>query len=313
MALSGIDPIVLGHNNFIGVDHLSRQRGVARAAKFEQPDAILQMIRVSMDHGVRAMMMSTHPRASLVADAVRRSPALRDELGFYPLLPYIAKYVRQANEKGAVNVILDQLKGASIGKKLQILARGGMAMVRKDMFHVLKTLLAMEMTPFRELNLRAIFLHDVLTDLALALGLRKAFEFYIEEVRRQFGAEPAFATKNLPMLLDRFHDYGIERPLVLSHFNKVGFGMNPSRQACEACLTSGNVQVMAMGTLASGHLAPDEAYQYLSGRPHIDSVVVGVSSPDHAEETFGAIRRHSKMSKSGAHVIDTVSDVESQV
>jgi hypothetical protein len=69
--------------------------------------------------------------------------------------------------------------------------------------------------------------------------------------------------------------------------------MNPSREAAERCLAESDVQVMAMGTLASGYLRPDPAYEYLYSLPRMDSVVVGVSSPAHAAETFGAIRRHA--------------------
>ena len=58
----------------------------------------------------------------------------------------------------------------------------------------------------------------------------------------------------------------------------------------ERCLREHDLQVMAMGTLASGFLKPAEAYDYLFSQPGIESAVVGVSSPEHAAETFGAIR-----------------------
>ena len=68
--------------------------------------------------------------------------------------------------------------------------------------------------------------------------------------------EPAFATKNLPLLLKKLTSWGISKPLILTHFNKIGFQMNPSREACEKSLAEYDFQVMAMGTLASGHLKP---------------------------------------------------------
>lgn len=306
MALKNIDPIVLGHNNFFGVDHLDQARGAQRAATFERPEAILEMIHSAVRLGAGGMMMSTHPRANKVAEALRSDATLRDELGLYPLLPYIAKYVRQANEKGMVNVVFDQIKGASIGQKLSIFASGGMALVRKDMFQILRTLIQLELAPFQGLNIRAIFLHDVLTDLALGLDMRSVLEFYCEEIGKRFsGAEPAFATKNLPLFVERCAAYGIEKPLVLSHFNKVGFSMNPSREACERCLRENDVQVMAMGTLASGFLKPAEAYEYVFNLPGIESAVVGVSSPAHAEETFGAIRRHVSIRRPAGNPVET--------
>jgi len=41
-----------------------------------------------------------------------------------------------------------------------------------------------------------------------------------------------------------------------------------------------------------GNLKPKEAYEYLFSLPNIESVVVGVSTKEHAEETFGIIRRY---------------------
>ena len=287
-----IEPIVLGHNSFFGVDHLSKDRGAARAAQFEQTSAILDMVRCAVDQNVGGMMMSTHPRANLVAEAVRGEPDLRDKLTFYPLLPYIAKYVRQANEKGVVNVVLDQLKGVGLGQKLAIFARGGLGVVRKDINDMLRTLIAVEMAPLKGLKLGAVFLHDVLTDLALSLEMKTIFELYSDEIEKQFKTRPAFATKNLPLFVRRFQQWGLPTPLVLTHVNKIGFSMNPSREACEECLQDNEVQVMAMSSLASGYLKPDEAYEYLFSLPHVDSVTVGVSTPDHAAETFAAIRKH---------------------
>ncbi|MEM7165317.1 MAG: hypothetical protein AAF581_07630 [Planctomycetota bacterium] len=292
------DRIVLGHNPFFGVDHLSRERGAAREAKFEASDAIVEMIRYAQSEGVGGLMMSTHPRANLVADTVRGVPELRDSLRLYPLLPYVNKYVRAANEKGLVNVVFDQLKGSTIGQKLSVLTRGGIGFLRKDSTDMLKTLIRMELAPFRDLQMQAVFLHDVLTDLALAFDLRGIFELYIEEIEKRFDSRPAFATKNLPLLAQRFAEYGFERPAVLAHFNKIGFGMNPDRESCERCLREHDIEVMAMGTLASGYIQPADAYSYLGsldgvgGEPGIDSVVVGVSTPEHGRETFGEIRTH---------------------
>ena len=73
--------------------------------------------------------------------------------------------------------------------------------------------------------------------------------------------------------------------------------MNPSREACEQAMQLHAPDVMAMGTLASGFLKPDEAYAYLATIPNIRSVVVGVSSPNHVSETFAAIRKHGLAGK----------------
>jgi len=290
MAGERLDRIVLGHNSFFGVNHLSRQHGAEREAMFEDVSAILKMMETASAMDVTAMMMSTHPRASAVANAVRSSKELRDRWSFYPLLPYITKYVKQANEKGMVNIVLDQLKQAGWSQVIGILARGGLGALTKDYRHILSTMIGLELAPFQGLRLNTVFLHDVLTDLALALDIPEVLELHVTEIKKRYDARGGFATKNLPLLLERFQKYGFEPPVALVQINKIGFGMNPSREAVEQALTRTDIQVMAMGTLASGYLKPAEAFPYVFARPAVQSVVIGVSTPSHAAETFAAVR-----------------------
>jgi hypothetical protein len=285
-----LDPIVLGHNSFFGVNHLSRQHGAEREAMFEDTTAIVRMMEVAAAQDVTAMMMSTHPRASAVANAVRGRSDLRDRWSFYPLLPYITKYVKQANEKGMVNIVLDQLKQAGWSQVIGILARGGLGALTKDYRHILSTMIGLELAPFQGLRLHTVFLHDVLTDLALALDIPEVLELHATEIKKRFGAQGGYATKNLPLLLERFQKYGFPPPVALVQINKMGFGMNPSKDAVEQALDRTDLQVMAMGTLASGYLKPAEAFPYVFARPAVRSVVVGVSTPSHAAETFVAAR-----------------------
>jgi hypothetical protein len=293
--MNDIDPIVLGHNPFFGVNHLSKDHGAAREAQFADTQRIMEMIRFAADQGVHGMMMSTHPRANLIADEIRKDARLLKTMGFYPNLPYIAKYVKQANQKGVVNVIFDQLKGTGLAQKVSLMVKGGLGYQRKDIDGMVRTLIRVEMAPLKGLKLKAVFLHNVLTDLALGLGLRNIFEMYVDEMTSHFKTRPAFATMNLPLLVERFKEWGIERPFIMTNINKVGFAVNPDRETCERCLAENDIQVMAMSTLASGYLKPDEAYEYVCKQPHVDSIVVGVSTPEHAAETFDAIRKYSSV------------------
>jgi aryl-alcohol dehydrogenase-like predicted oxidoreductase len=52
-----------------------------------------------------------------------------------------------------------------------------------------------------------------------------------------------------------------------------------------------DLEVMAMGTLASGYLTPDEAFAYVRTLPAVKSLVVGASSREHIAETFDAVAR----------------------
>ncbi|MBL4888933.1 MAG: hypothetical protein JKX97_02790 [Candidatus Lindowbacteria bacterium] len=280
------DPIILGHNQFFGVDHLNSEKGAQRAIKFSDMRNITGIIEYSMDQGVNGLMLSTHDRAKAICDALREKPKFVNELNLYPVLPYIAKYVRQANEKGLTNVVLDQIKNAPISS----LFKGGAGFITKDVFKMLETLIDFELGIFKGLNVKAIFLHQALTDLALGLDMKDVFLFYHEYIRKAFNAEPAYCTYNLPFVVKKFKEYGIENPVIMAPFNSAGFLMSPSISAYEECAKNEKFRLFAMGTMASGYIHPNDAFEYVYDFPNVVSSVVGVSRQSHAKQTFGLIR-----------------------
>lgn len=291
------EQIVLGHNAFFGVDHLSASRGQERAAYFANAQRIVDAIQFARQNNVRGLMLSTHARAVDVLALLKKDSSIVDTLRIYPLLPYVQKYVIAANHKGMLNVIFDSVSGATGAEKLKMLWNGAKGVLGKDMRAVLRNLIQVELLPFRDFHTPHIFLHDAFTDIALALDLKNIFEFYIEEIAKTYKAEAAFTTKNLPFFLTKFKQYGLGTPLVMTHVNKLGFSMNPSREAVEEALQKQPARIMAMSTLASGHLPPATAFEYLGKIPGIESIVVGASSPDHIEETVSAIREHVFLTK----------------
>jgi hypothetical protein len=287
-----IDRILLGHNQFFGVNHLDAGVGNQKAARFSDQSRIMEIINFAYKEGVHAMMMSTHERATIVSEEIQRSETLKSGLGLYLLVPYIAKYVKQANEKGLVNIVRDSLKGTSFGDKFNMFVRGGVGLVTKDVKKMITLLVDFEVASFSKLNLKAIFLHDVLTDLILGWDMPEVLELFSNHVQKKYKTIPAFCTKNLPKLMELLKQTQIENPLIMASVNKLGYQVNPSREEFEACLQENRLRLLAMSTLASGYLRPREAYDYLYSLPQVESVVVGVSSQKHAIETFNEIKRH---------------------
>ena len=164
-------PIILGHNAFFGVDHLSRERGSEKATFFSDSRRIVSMIEVAAHRGAGGVMLSTHERAAPVTDLIRREKSLAQDLRLYPLLPYVQKYVARANEVGLANVVMESLSGSSLAEKFTTLWKGGKGFLTKDLSGIIHAMIRLELMPFRGLNTPAIFLHDALTDLALGLGL----------------------------------------------------------------------------------------------------------------------------------------------
>ncbi len=285
-----IDPILLGHNPIFGVNHLSQERGAATAERFEDQRQLADLLRHCHGLGVRGMMMSTHPSAGPIAELI--GGEFHDTWRVYPLVPYIQKYVREANQKGLLNVVLDQLGKASIGEKLSLMLRGGTGLLSKDVQQSLCLLVDLELLPFKGRPVGAVFLHDALTDLALGWGVDGLLEVFCEHVRKKHQTQPALATKNVPLLRARLAAWGMSDVLVMASFNPRGFYVNPSLNACAMAVREPGLRFVAMNTLASGAIKPAEAYSYLSAFPNVESVVVGISRKAHADETVAAIKQH---------------------
>ncbi|MFX1517990.1 MAG: hypothetical protein ACFFC6_16940 [Promethearchaeota archaeon] len=284
-----IDPIIVGDNQFIGVSHLSQESARTKMERFSDAQEIARIMEFASNMGVKAITMSSHSRTRDILSCMKEHDL--GNINYYPLIPYVQEYVRIAGEKGTVGLLTDVLRSASTIAKSKILLKGGIGFVKKDVISLLGTLIDIELLPFKGYPVKAIFLHNVLTDLALGIGAEEIFRFYIKYVIEKQNAIPGFATLNFARLVKTFYEWGIYDPLVMASFNKVGFQMNPSREECERCLREYKVDLVAMSTLASGYLKPEEAYEYLFSLPNIKSVAVGVSTREHAEETFRIITK----------------------
>ena len=86
-------------------------------------------------------------------------------------------------------------------------------------------------------------------------------------------------------------DCGLQNSLVMTAVNKKGFLMNPSRDQVVKDIANSSHTVLAMATLASGRLLPEEAYSFIA-ETAVKNVVVGLSSKTHADETFAIIQKY---------------------
>jgi len=74
--------IVIGHNNFFGIDHLSKSRGKSRFDYFSDTSNIEEVIDYCIENGAGGMMLSTHERAKGLIDILKKK-----KQKIYPLFP----------------------------------------------------------------------------------------------------------------------------------------------------------------------------------------------------------------------------------
>jgi len=291
-----IDRIILGDNQFFGINHMSEEKGRSLAIRFKDIEAVIRVVDIAYECGVRAFMFNTHDRVEKICDHFRAHPGRYADLRLYPSMPYAHKYANAVHEKGLVGALnAFVFSGRSVRQMAHTVIRGGMSVINKDMIDVMKLLVDAEMRIFRGLHVPAIFLQNIVTDLLLGFGARDVFVDFVNHVRKIYAAEPAFNTMNMPALVDFLLASGIERPIVCSSINKTGFLMTPGRDEYERTLARKPFRPMAMSILASGAIPPRDAVAYVCRLPNIESIVFGASSKAHIAQTVEMIHSHWNM------------------
>jgi len=289
-----LDRIIFGDNQFFGINHMSEAKAQALDEKFRDLKAIIDVIDIAYDFGIRAFMLNTNDRAKDICDHVRRNSDRYADLHFYPSMPYAHKYANAVAEKGIFAALKDTiLADTSAGDIVGMLTKGGLSLFEKDMLKVMQLLVDIEMKIFRDLNVKVIFLQNIVTDLLLGFGVKDIFVGFASYIKEKHGAEPGFVTMNMPKLVDFLLDCDIENPIVCSSINKAGYFMNPNIETYERTLKEKSFRPIAMSILASGAVKPKEAVEYICRQPCIQSIVFGASSRQHIVETKELIESYS--------------------
>lgn len=286
-----IDRIVFGDNQFFGINHMSQEKAQARAERFAKLDSIMAVYDSAIDAGIGAIMLNSNDRAAEICDRFRAQSGKYGHLRWYPSIPYPHKYANLVSEKGMVGALNEMVFAQGAASGLGKMVRGGLAAVKLDAVALMKMLVDQEMEIFHDLDVRVVFLQNVIVDLMLGYDVAEPFVAYCEHIRKKYDAYPGLITQNMPLLRTRLIGWGIEGVVICSSINKIGYWMCPSRDAYHDAFAANDgakYPLMAMSTLASGAVPPAEAYEYINAH-NIQSVVFGASSPANIRQTVSLI------------------------
>lgn len=291
--MEAIDKIIFGDNQFFGINHMSQEKAQQLGEQFFNIENIFDVYRLVFEAGVQSIMLNSNHRAEEICTNFRNKKSEFPELNWYPSIPYPYKYATLVAEKGilpAVNSIL--FKDNSTMKGLSMITQGGLAVISKDAVKLMKMLIDIEMQIFKGLNIKVVFLQNIITDLILGFDLKDIFYEYCEHIRKKYNALPGLITQNMPKLRGKLLEWGIDKVVICTSFNKIGYLMSPGVEAYEDAANkndSSQYQIIAMSTLASGAIPAISAYEYIN-RQKIQSVVFGASSKKNITETVNLIR-----------------------
>jgi len=286
-----MDRLLFGDNHFFGVNHMSEEKARSQMMRFQRTDAIMDVLDVAYDAGIRTFMCTTHDRIGEIAKRVRATAARYGDFKFYPCMPYAHKYANAVTEHGMVGALNHFMPS---GGMFSAALAGGRALATKEIDGMAKVLIDMEMKMFSGTKTPVIFVQNVFADLLLGMGFTRALRLFHDHVVEKYGAEPAFITMNLPMMLDALEKEGIERPIICANINKIGFRMSGGFDAYLDALKSGRVRAVAMSVYASGAIPADEAIHWVSELPGVESIVFGASTAGNIRGTKTLVDKYWK-------------------
>ena len=277
---------MLGDNPFFGVDHLSHERGRQRESRYQTFEGAVKVIETAHQYGMKEMIVGTRPRLPELIECIRKNSNIVDKIQFNPILPYAQDYILKVSEKGLMGALKEILGGVGIQNEIKILTKGGFGFLKKDLDELFRVLIDIELTKLKEVKIKTVYLHPVITDLALALNLKGIFETISDYLHSSYKVNVGLSTKNFPWLVSKLEEWNMNVEDIMTSFNKAGFLMNPSREKCEKTLASYDGEVTAMNIFAGGYIGLDETFKYIVSLPKISKVVVGASTVEHARQTF---------------------------
>lgn len=270
-----MDRLLFGDNQFFGINHMSEEKARAQAMRFQDTGAIMDVLDVAYEAGIRTFMCTTHDRIAEIAQIVRDNPDRYPDFLFYPCMPYAHKYANAVTDYGMLGAVQHFMPE---GGMLQTALRGGAALATKDVDGIAKILIDAEMKMFKGLKTPVIFMQNVFTDLLLGMGFTHALKVFHDHILDTYEAEPAFITMNMPMLVEALEAEGITNPIVCSNINKIGFRMCGGIESYTEMMKAGRVRAIAMSVYASGAIPPAEAIEWVAGLEGLQSIVFGASS-----------------------------------
>jgi hypothetical protein len=298
LSTSTSDPVLLiGDNPFLGISHLSQERAKERGSTVTNAAHAGELVGAALANGADGFLFSVSDTSLAILSSIGAEGRGRP-MALYPIAPFAYEYVRAAVKLGGLPGLAKEV-GARIARSrnLYAISLGLSGAVRNDVGSLYKAYASYEASRVNaaagpDARVASFLLHELVTDMALGLGMDWLFRAHLEFNRRSH-TRAGYNTRNLPLLVQRFGEWGIslDGAVIAAPFNAEGFQMCPSRDECERVLADlEGTQVIAFSVLAAGHLDYVEAIDYVVGLPNLGGVAVGVSKLEQARTTFTHLR-----------------------
>lgn len=264
--------IILGDNQFFGVNHFDLNKGEKTKLKFETIIKIESFINKSLEIGLDGFMINSNEKGyKIICDCDFDSAK---EIHYS--IPYPHKYASMVNEKGMMSLFGHVIKNTSFIKNFL----SGIKLISTQNLKCI-TPLALNLEVPKNLKKGSyIYLQNIITDLLIGLGRGDILIEFIKSVI-EMGYRPGIITLN-PLKFDNIiknnkDSVQINDLIVCFNINKEGFNVFPSLDSVESFIESRpKYKLMGMSIFASGASNIPESVRYIK-KLNLEYVVFGSS------------------------------------
>jgi hypothetical protein len=281
--------ILLGDNPFLGVSHLAHEKARSEQSEATDLEAKVGVLKAGLEGGITGYTFSTHRvNLELLEYMSRRYPDLVARLNYYILIPYAQGYVRRANVYGTVGLAKTVIRDIVFKHPVYSLS----SVITLNVDRLASLFIGLEAESYLKIlprdRVKAILLHEVLTELIIAYNLTKLLRELKKFVEKKLGVGFGLETRNIGRLNKYLEENNIQVEYVMTPMNPLGYQMAPSKKEAEEAirkLGGRGTKIIAINILASGAVTVGEACEYLeSFKDKLYAVAYGTAKPERARE-----------------------------
>jgi len=276
--------IILGDNQFFGINHFDLAKGVQTKSKFLDLKSIRAFITDSLNLGMDGFMINSNSLGYRLISEYQ----FDDSKEIHYSIPYPHKYASMVNENGMMSLFSFIVKNTSWISNIKC---GLKLVATQNLVHLTPLALDIEV-PSTLSRGSYIYLQNIITDLLIGMKRFDIIEqFVISCVRK--GYRPGLITLN-PILLDReirkFKKTVVRDLIVCFNINAEGFNVFPSLDAIEDYIESEHdYKLMGMSIFASGAANINESIEYIKSLK-LDYVIFGTSQLRNVKSNMELLR-----------------------
>ncbi len=275
--------IILGDNQFFGINHFDLEKGASIKKKFDSIEKICRFIQDALQVGMDGFMINSNDEGYKLISK-EKFPSSKE---IHYSIPYAHKYANLVNEEGMMSLLSHIMKNTSMISNLK---SGARLVTSRNLKNLVPLAVDLEV-PKQLPKSSYVYLQNIITDLVLGLGRYDLLKEFIISVRKN-GYQPGIVTLNPIKLQKALEIIGenLQDLIICFNVNDVGFNVFPNKEEVEKfAKEQHSFKKMGMSVFASGAGNIPASINYIKGL-NLDYVVFGTSRLENVHANLSGLK-----------------------